>query len=287
MFHRLRASRGLRALRAPLLVAVAASPLAGFAPHAARPAVKPNVVTVTATNYAFAGPSSIPAGLTTLRLVNHGTELHHMWIVRLDSGKTYQDALAALKNPGPPPTWMHDVPGPNAARPGGESSSTLVLRPGTYVVMCLIPAADRMPHAMKGMTHELTVTPTYGAKAQALPPADRTITVHDYAFDFSKPMTAGTHVIRVRNTADQTHEVVLVRLDPGKTPLDVAKWGENPQGPPPATPVGGLTGITKDDEANFTVTFAPGEYGLICFVPDAKDGKPHFTHGMTKTFVVR
>jgi hypothetical protein len=24
----------------------------------------------------------------------------------------------------------------------------------------------------------------------------------------------------------------------------------------------------------------PGEYGLVCFVPDAKDGKPHFMHGM-------
>lgn len=30
----------------------------------------------------------------------------------------------------------------------------------------------------------------------------------------------------------------------------------------------------------------PGDYGLICFVPDAKDGKPHLVHGMVKTIKV-
>jgi hypothetical protein len=30
----------------------------------------------------------------------------------------------------------------------------------------------------------------------------------------------------------------------------------------------------------------PGEYGLICFLPDMKDGKPHFHHGMVKKITV-
>jgi hypothetical protein len=33
--------------------------------------------------------------------------------------------------------------------------------------------------------------------------------------------------------------------------------------------------------------FEPGKYLLICFVPDAKDGKPHFVHGMQEEIVVR
>ena len=35
-----------------------------------------------------------------------------------------------------------------------------------------------------------------------------------------------------------------------------------------------------------TIDFAPGEYGMICFFPDAKDGKPHFMHGMIRQFSV-
>ena len=30
----------------------------------------------------------------------------------------------------------------------------------------------------------------------------------------------------------------------------------------------------------------PGAYGLICFYPDAKDGKPHLAHGMVATITV-
>jgi hypothetical protein len=35
------------------------------------------------------------------------------------------------------------------------------------------------------------------------------------------------------------------------------------------------------------VDLEPGQYGLICFIPDAKDGKPHSAHGMTETLTVR
>ena len=34
------------------------------------------------------------------------------------------------------------------------------------------------------------------------------------------------------------------------------------------------------------VDLAPGEYGLICFVPDSKDGKGHYRHGMAKKVTV-
>jgi hypothetical protein len=35
------------------------------------------------------------------------------------------------------------------------------------------------------------------------------------------------------------------------------------------------------------MNFTPGHYALICFVPDAKDGKAHFMHGMTQDFDVK
>lgn len=39
----------------------------------------------------------------------------------------------------------------------------------------------------------------------------------------------------------------------------------------------------------FTVALdlAPGRYAILCFLPDGKDGKPHFVHGMHREVTVR
>jgi uncharacterized cupredoxin-like copper-binding protein len=34
--------------------------------------------------------------------------------------------------------------------------------------------------------------------------------------------------------------------------------------------------------ADFSVTLDPGDYALVCFVPDAGDGKAHIAHGMAQ-----
>ena len=51
-------------------------------------------------------------------------------------------------------------------------------------------------------------------------------------------------------------------------------------------PMGGVTFLDKGGKGSFTADLSAGDYGLICFVPDAKDGKPHFVHGMMKTIKV-
>ena len=66
--------------------------------------VDPNVLTITARDYAFDAPAEVPAGLTTIRLVNQGPSLHHVQLVKLDDGKTLKDFLEALKGEAFP-TW--------------------------------------------------------------------------------------------------------------------------------------------------------------------------------------
>jgi hypothetical protein len=243
----------------------------------ARPAIP--VVTVTARNYAFDAPDSIAAGLTTLRIENKGTELHHLSLVRFVGGKTAADFVNAMKAGGSPPAWAHDIGGPNVAVPGGAQEATLMLDPGNYAMLCYIPSADSVPHVMKGMLHPFVVTAHRGPRAAA-PKADLTIHLADYAFAPSKPLTAGTHTIRVVNDGPQSHELVLARLAPGKTVQELAAWAETMAGPPPAEPMGGATPMEKGREIWFTQTFTPGDYAVLCFVPDAKDGKPHVAHGM-------
>jgi hypothetical protein len=59
------------------------------------------------------------------------------------------------------------------------------------------------------------------------------------------------------------------------------------EGPPPGMPLGGVSPIAKGRSNTFTLDLTPGTYGMICFVPDAKDGKPHSVHGMTTQFEVK
>ncbi|HEX8243088.1 MAG TPA: hypothetical protein VF541_06325 [Longimicrobium sp.] len=273
-------------ITAAAAIAAAACGRAGATPQAQAAAAPPRVVTVVARDFAFQAPDEIPAGLVTFRLQNRGQNLHHMQVLRLDDGKTLQDVFAALPTQGPPPAWMHEVGGPNAPDPGGDSNATLLLQPGTYAILCFVDIPDHVPHVMKGMAKQIRVTPAPQPAAMTGPTGDVTMTLNDYSFALSKPLTAGPHTIRVENGAAQSHEVELIRLAPGKTVQDLMGWMENMQGPPPASAIGGIAGMRQGEVQSFSHDFTPGSYVLICFVPDARDGKPHFMHGMVQSFTV-
>lgn len=246
------------------------------------------VITIVARDYAYEAPDTVAAGMVSLKLVNKGPELHHIQLFRLTGGKTFADltaGLKAMKPDSPLPPWVEVIPGPNTPVPGGESLITEDLTPGSYALLCVIPSADHIPHVMKGMIKELTVVPATGATAAA-PAADIRVSMTDYAWDVSPAITAGKHTIRLENLATQDHEMFIVRLEKGKTPADVAQWAENPKGPPPGMPLGGTSGMRKGSVAYVPVDLAPGEYALLCFIPDTKDGKPHYVHGMMKQFTV-
>src|SRR2546426_8779994 len=110
------------------------------APHAAGP----SVVTITTTEYAFGMPDTIPAGLTTFRLVNQGKELHHASLIRLSEGKTVADfqawLVAGMKNHAAPPSWMTFAGGPHAVTLGDTAIATQTPPPGAYGFVCWIPS---------------------------------------------------------------------------------------------------------------------------------------------------
>src|SRR2546430_1289968 len=150
----------------------------------------------------------------------------------------------------------------------------------------------------------------YAACARPAPraagPAVVMITATDYAFGAPDTIAAGLTTLRMANVGREPHQAGLVRLDsgkttadivtgmravnagphlhevmglaraPGKSLTDVQAWAAGGmKGAPPARPLGGIVALSKGEQATFTVTLAPGNYLLACFVPDAKDGKPH------------
>ena len=248
-------------------------------------AAAPNAITVRTRDFAFYDmPDTIPAGPTTIRLLNDGPDLHHVWLVRLEEGKTIEDLASAMWDGHQLPGWAVDVGGPNTPVPGGESAATLDLEAGNYLVICVIPAADGEPHVLKGMSRQLVVVPNQ--QPATMPVADVVLTLNDYTFSFDKPVRAGRQTIRVENAAQQSHEAVLVHLAPGKSVHDMLAWFQKPVGPPPGQPIGGTTGFARGEVNVITHDFMAGTYALICFVPDAGDGQPHVAHGMFTEFVV-
>ena len=249
-------------------------------------AATPTAVSLTATDYAFEAPDTIPAGFSTFRLVNNSEQHHMAQLIKLHGGRTLDDFLQAygeaFRTAGPRPEWAKRLGGPGVAEPHGESNATQYLEAGSYAWICLVnPPPDRIPHVMKGMAHPFVVQAS-GATAAAptAPQAGFVIRLVDYGFIMSgAPVTAGRHTIRVENLGAQPHEVGLLKLAPGKTMAELEAWLKDLQGPPPATSVGGVSSLAATTEAYFEADLTVGDYVLFCLVT-APDGRTHAAHGM-------
>lgn len=260
----------------------------------AKEAREPTVVTITATDFAFGAPDTIPAGLTTFRMLNHGREPHQAVLFGAP-GKTFEELEAASAPRASEQEWWQaflrlqpTFPGGPGVVLGGDSSIiTANLAPGNYEIVCFIPSPDGRSHVQKGMFRRLVVIPAPGGAIAAEPKSDITVTLSDFAFAPSQPVTAGTHTIRVENTGPQLHELTIERLAPGKTLADWQRWlAGGMKGEPVSVPVGGFAGPDQGKVGWVTLTFTPGDYLFLCYVPDKTDGRPHFLHGMAQQITV-
>jgi uncharacterized cupredoxin-like copper-binding protein len=247
-------------------------------PSLAPPALAAEPVLFTAFDYGYSGPESVPAGVTTVEIVNQGQELHHAQLIRLARGKTAVEFQQALKTDPRVPDWALLIGGPNAVIPGERARAIVNLEAGNYLVVCWIPDKDKTPHVALGMAKPFKVRGK--AQVSELPSADLRIDEVDFAFSAPASIPSGRHVVRVRNNGEQPHEVLLVQLPPD---VSIAEFGQAVadgfDGPPPGKPIGGITGLQPGFEAAFTVDLKPGKYGLICFFPD-EEGALHFSRGM-------
>src|SRR5215467_5569794 len=53
-----------------------------------------SVVDIMATDFAFEAPDTFPAGLVKLRLMNHGQDVHHAQVLRLNAGVTFDQLMS-------------------------------------------------------------------------------------------------------------------------------------------------------------------------------------------------
>lgn len=268
-------------------VAAACSPAEANPRDQSEAAAVPRDLMVTAFNFAFQSPDTVPAGLTRIRMKNNGPDLHHVTVVKLADGHTVRDLLARIEAKEYSPSWATYVGGPEPGPIGDETNAIVDLAPGDYALLCFISGKDHIRHMAKGMVRALTVVPPPGA-SEASPEvrADARMVLSDYAFEITPTLTPGRRTIRVENNARQPHHADLVRIVAGKTMADVSEWMKNQEGPAPFVAMGGVTPIAPGQVNYFTAEFVPGNYILVCFFPDANDGRPHIQHGMVREFRV-
>ena len=253
------------------------------APPPAPPA--PQEVTFTATNFAFTGPDSIAPGVTSIRLVNQGTQDHHMILGKLAEGKTMQDLMTFLQaNPAAAPDFLTWHGSAGGIGPQGTNTAVADLAPGRYVAICFLPdPADGRMHAVKGMIKEVVVAGT--RSAAAAPTTALEARTSDYKF-VMPALTAGTHTIHYINDGPAIHEIQLVRLNEGATMESyMAAMAPGASAPPPGVAVGGPGALSPGGDNYWTVTLEPGRYLLLCFVPDP-DGTPHAMKGMVQELTI-
>jgi hypothetical protein len=258
----------------------------------------PNVIELSIAGHTFQTPDTLDPGWTTFRFANNGDDIHYAHIVRLEAGRTARELLdayaEAIRTSAPRPAWLTRFGGPGGAAPGDTSNVTQFLEPGSYVWICPVEDSAGTPHFSKGEFTTFVVRTSSADPAPVAPPAPTlSIRLMDYAFAFDAPPTAGHHTIRVQNTGGQGHDLVILKLAPGKT-LDDVRLSLNPerarranQRDQPATPLdslvrpggGGIAAIRPGMEVFFTTTLTPGEYVLVCMAT-APDGQSHMEHGM-------
>jgi hypothetical protein len=87
-------------------------------------------------------------------------------------------------------------------------------------------------------------------------------------------------MIRVENRGPEPHELILMKLAPGKTMNDAQTWLEDMRSAPPfSDALGGVVIEEAGGEAYFEAELTPGTHVLFCVIT-APDGRRHWEHGM-------
>lgn len=162
------------------------------------------------------------------------------------------------------------------------------LLPGTHVVIDF--AGEQPPVASFQVAAE--------DDREANPPeADIQVDLVDFNFAMPAEISAGPQIWEIENNGQQWHEMVIVKLNPGMTIEDLMAMmaaeaeggegsGEGSGEPPPFEDVAFWAPMSPGERAWTTLDLEPGNYTILCFLPDFATGMSHVEHGMVRTLTV-
>jgi hypothetical protein len=110
----------------------------------------------------------------------------------------------------------------------------------------------------------------------------------EFAFEGPDVLPAGDVTLTMDNQGKQMHELALGELLDGKTMDDLHALLEKglPKQPPKWFRDVGGTGAKPGEMGTIDAELTPGNYIMLCFVPDKASKKPHVMLGMMKEVTV-
>jgi uncharacterized cupredoxin-like copper-binding protein len=108
-----------------------------------------------------------------------------------------------------------------------------------------------------------------------------TIDATEYAFTLPAQIPAGWVDVTLHNSGKVGHQIAFAKL--GSVSFAAFKTAASTTDIKALSGVrfvGGPNDVDPGSSVTAVVHFDPGAYGVACFIPDDKDGKPHAEHGM-------
>ena len=269
------------------LVVSACGQAAAPAPDPTPSPIPPPELAVDATDGTITGPDTVAAGWIKLSAQNLKPRATCGLFVRLNDGVTPSAFTEAIKA-GPTPQVQAMVSIEGSVPAAAPSELYLRARPGQHAFVCSVASAGGPPAVKLKM---VTVTSATD-RPVAEPRSELAVTWRDFFFELPSEIKSGARTVKVVNAGQQTHEMPIVKLAPGKTVADIlamlsAPRGPGQQPPPPYEVVGGIGPLAPGGAAIFTLDLKPGTYHALCFVPDPSTQKSHVALGMVQEIVVR
>ncbi|MGH2727154.1 MAG: hypothetical protein ACRDKS_09275 [Actinomycetota bacterium] len=242
-----------------------------------------NKVTIEATEFAFKVSGSITTGQSDLVFTNTGGLDHMLTWARLKPGATPQqlgDLLLQDKGEELLADPSDAERSPILTGPGEkfEFISDVFTQPGTYALLCFIPAPDGQPHVAKGMVGSLEVT--QGTASPVSIQSDGEIKLDGKPPTLPAKLSSGRGTFKVTNAGTETHSIGFVRVEPGVTYEVADKYfnekfdqGKTTSGTPPAVIAGNLFTLQPGTSAYIVLALKPGRYIVACFEGGDENGE--------------
>lgn len=124
----------------------------------------------------------------------------------------------------------------------------------------------------------VSVASAHGASESAV-----IIVAEEYRYRGPDHIAGGWNNVTLKNHGHDTHHVQFLKLAQGKTAeaFNEAIALDSSQLPSWVERYGGVNGVMPGEEATVMIDLDPGEYVLICGIPD-EHGRPHVIRGMSK-----
>lgn len=254
------------------------------------PTGQPTAIIVTAKEYAFDLPQTVPTGLVDMTLMNNGKLPHGMGLVLLNSGVTFDQFQSALLNKGllVMRTLGTIMGGPNVTAAGKSSEVILNLTPGQYITVSAVLGKDGKRDFQKGMVSTFAVTGSATIGQSASPTSTAQIIMKSFSYSgIPANVAAGAVTWQVTNAGTEPYEFYVVRLAPGKTAQDVIAFYAHPSDQPPFVSIGGMSSISPGLSGWVKFDLATGNYVAFSQVFDKATGKSQFLLGMITPFTVQ